>query len=133
MKKVISVSLLLALSCLSLFAGKIEKKVTIGRKADCKGLAFNCSPEKLGAIEISIQYQASSSRSLTLSFRAEVVQSNEILKSSILNNTTCFIEEDWELSNEILQAIQAPKGIIILKGRYKIEKKLERYDLIIYE
>ena len=118
---------------LNLLAGKIEKKVTIGRKADCKGLAFNCSPEKLGVIEISIQYQATSNSSLTLSIRTEIVQSNQILKTSILNNTTCFIEEDWELSNEILQAIQAPKGTIIPKGRYRIEKKLERYDLIIYE
>ena len=118
---------------LNLLAGKIEKKVTIGRKADCKGLAFNCSPEKLGAVDISIHYQATSSHSLTISLKMETVLSNDILRTTIMNNTTCFIEEDWELSNDMLLAMKAPKGTYIPKGRYRVIKKGDVYDLIIYE
>ena len=97
-------------------AGKIEKKISIGRKSDCKGLAFNCSYPGATSVELEILYQESSRTSFSIQLNTEVY------KKWIGENKLFVLEEDWLLSSDIIQALKMPANFKILKGTYSVKR-----------
>lgn len=97
-------------------AGKIEKKISIGRKSDCKGLAFNCSYPGATSVELEILYQESSRTSFSIQLNTEVY------KKWIGENKLFVLEEDWLLSSDIIQALKLPANFKILKGTYSVKR-----------
>lgn len=97
-------------------AGKIEKKISIGRKSDCKGLAFNCSYPGATSVELEILYQESSRTSFSIQLNTEVY------KKWIGENKLFVLEEDWQLSSDIIQTLKLPANFKILKGTYSVKR-----------
>lgn len=97
-------------------AGKIEKKISIGRKSDCKGLAFNCSYPGASSVEMEIQYQESSRTSFAIQINLQVY------KQWIGDTSIFLLEEDWQLSSDIIQALKLPSNFKILKGTYHVKR-----------
>lgn len=97
-------------------AGKIEKKISIGRKSDCKGLAFNCSYPGASSVEVEIQYQESSRTSFAIQINLQVY------KQWIGDTSIFLLEEDWQLSSDIIQVLKLPSNFKIPKGRYPVKR-----------
>jgi len=106
-------------------AGKIEKKISIGRKSDCKGLAFNCSYPGAISVEMEILYQESSRTSFSIQLNTEVY------KQWLGENRLFVLEEDWQLSSDIIQALKLPTTFKIPKGSYKV-KMNSNFTLIMF-
>jgi len=132
MKYFLSMCALFFLCCPFTYAGKIEKKVTIGRAADCKGIAFNCTSTTSRTITAVYMFNENSFKGIALQISQQEVSECPDLVIAFNNRKEIQIEEDMVLEPDIATALGIAIGYRILKGTYQIVHRSGVYTILFH-
>ena len=120
MKKFLSITLLSVFISQCMMAGKIEKKVTVGRATDCKGIAFNCTASNSTSITVQYAFNEDGMKGLAMQIlEADAMQLPDLI-AALKNMTQIRIEEDIVLPSDISYSLGIPFTRTISKGLYQV-------------